>query len=121
MIRSRAGTHSKTDLARLLGFPRPTVPVTVTRGIPWFIQRRAHVSSVPQIRRLANGPMLPPVRHPLWGRCRRVLGRLGLLGVVLLGLVLAHRPLLVGFARLFRVDAPAPADAILVLLGGFDH
>jgi uncharacterized SAM-binding protein YcdF (DUF218 family) len=36
-------------------------------------------------------------------------------------LILAHRPLLVGFAGLFRVDDPAPSDAIVVLLGGPGH
>jgi uncharacterized SAM-binding protein YcdF (DUF218 family) len=35
--------------------------------------------------------------------------------------VAAHRPLLSGFARLFRVDDPAPSDVIVLLLGGTDH
>lgn len=65
--------------------------------------------------------MLPPTRNPLRRRLRRWFywG----LAVVLVGgvLVLAHRPLLVGFATSFRVDDPAPSDAIVLLLGGTDH
>jgi uncharacterized SAM-binding protein YcdF (DUF218 family) len=38
-----------------------------------------------------------------------------LVGLVGLGLVLIHRPLLVGYARLFRVDQPALSDALVVL------
>jgi hypothetical protein len=38
-------------------------------------------------------------------------------GVAVLGLILVHRPLLVCFARLFRVDQPAPSDALIVLNG----
>lgn len=37
--------------------------------------------------------------------------------IVAVVLSLAHRPLLVGFARLFRVDNPAPSDAIVLLTG----
>jgi hypothetical protein len=36
-------------------------------------------------------------------------------------LVLVHRPLLVGFARSFRVDDPAPSDAMLILVGSPDE
>jgi uncharacterized SAM-binding protein YcdF (DUF218 family) len=37
------------------------------------------------------------------------------------GLALFHRPLLTGYARLFRVDDPSPSDAIILLLGGSTH
>jgi uncharacterized SAM-binding protein YcdF (DUF218 family) len=38
--------------------------------------------------------------------------------MVLAGVAAAtHRPLLVGYARLFRVDDPAPSDALVVLAG----
>jgi uncharacterized SAM-binding protein YcdF (DUF218 family) len=47
--------------------------------------------------------------------------RLVLVGSVVGGLALAHRPILVGFANLFRVDDPVPSDAIVLLLGGSDH
>jgi hypothetical protein len=39
------------------------------------------------------------------------------IGVAVLGLILVHRPLLVGFARLFRIDQPASSDALIVLNG----
>jgi uncharacterized SAM-binding protein YcdF (DUF218 family) len=71
--------------------------------------------------RLAPGPLLPAPPNPARRRwARRALG-LALLGGVLGGLVLAHRPLLVGFAGLFRVDDPAPSDALVLLLGGPNH
>jgi uncharacterized SAM-binding protein YcdF (DUF218 family) len=47
--------------------------------------------------------------------------RLLALGGVLAGLAAFHAPLLTGYARLFRVDDPAPGDAIVVLLGGLGH
>ncbi len=52
-------------------------------------------------------------------RVRRVVV-LTLLLTVSLGavLALAHRPLLTGFASLFRVDDAAPSDALVVLSGG---
>ncbi len=65
--------------------------------------------------------MLPEVPNPHWRFVRRALGRLMMIAVVLGGLVLAHRPLLVGFARGFRVDEPVASDAIVLLLGGADH
>jgi uncharacterized SAM-binding protein YcdF (DUF218 family) len=60
---------------------------------------------------------------PRWRRRLRRAIRGGLLvGLVGLVLVLTHRPLLVGFAYLFRVDdPPAPSDALVVLLGGMNH
>ena len=62
---------------------------------------------------------LPPSR---WRRFRRrAAAWLLVLGAVGVGLYLARRPLLVGFAYLFRVDDPAPSDAIVVLLGGTPH
>ena len=71
--------------------------------------------------RLADGPMIPAPPHPAWRRLRRGAWCLGILAVLALALVLAHRFLLVGFARGFRVDDPAPSDALIVLLGGVDH
>lgn len=41
--------------------------------------------------------------------------------VLVTSAVMAHRPLLVGLAHLFRVDNPAPSDAIVILLGGTPH
>jgi len=39
-----------------------------------------------------------------------------------LALVVAlHAPILTSFARFFRVDDPAPSDALVVLIGGPDH
>lgn len=40
-----------------------------------------------------------------------------------MGMTLAafHRPLLIGYARLFEVNDPAPSDAIMLLLGGLGH
>jgi uncharacterized SAM-binding protein YcdF (DUF218 family) len=46
---------------------------------------------------------------------------MALVGLLTGGLLLAHRPLLVGFATLFRVDDPVRSDAIVLLLGGADH
>jgi uncharacterized SAM-binding protein YcdF (DUF218 family) len=70
---------------------------------------------------LANGPMLPPVANPAWSRLKRTTAWLAMAAAVLFPVVLAHRPLLTGIAHLFRVDDPAPSDAIVVLLGGPDH
>src|SRR5262249_28133887 len=52
------------------------------------------------------------------GSRRRWIG-LGCLVAVSIG-VLSHHPLLVGFARLFRVDDPAPSDALIVLTGSWN-
>src|SRR5579883_3195888 len=75
----------------------------------------------PNSHRLTDGPMLaePPDPHRM--RLRRFLMRAGVVAIVLAGLVAAHRPILVGFAYLFRVDDPAPSDAIVLLLGGMNH
>jgi uncharacterized SAM-binding protein YcdF (DUF218 family) len=64
---------------------------------------------------LAEGPLLPA--PPLPRRWRRAVCATTLLALALL--VFAHRPLFVGFARHFRVDDPAPSDAIVVLTGGW--
>jgi uncharacterized SAM-binding protein YcdF (DUF218 family) len=42
-------------------------------------------------------------------------------GLIAMILVVAHRPLLTGYASLFRVDDPAPSDVLVMLLGGSDH
>jgi uncharacterized SAM-binding protein YcdF (DUF218 family) len=70
---------------------------------------------------LADGPLMPEPVNPAWRRWRLRGVRIGLSALVALGLVLAHRPILVGFAHLFRVDNPAPSDALVVLLGGLPH
>jgi hypothetical protein len=65
--------------------------------------------------KLVDGPLLPPPRA---GGYRRPLLRgaaAALLIAAALVLVVKSRPLLVGFAHLFRVDDPAPSDAMLVL------
>jgi uncharacterized SAM-binding protein YcdF (DUF218 family) len=54
-------------------------------------------------------------------RLRRWCLRLGMLGVVALVLVVFHRPMLVHFACLFRVNDPVPSDALVLLLGGYDY
>jgi uncharacterized SAM-binding protein YcdF (DUF218 family) len=52
------------------------------------------------------------------GRGLRRIVRTGLiLGLVGVAAWLGHRPLLVGFARLFRIHDPVPSDALVVLLG----
>lgn len=71
--------------------------------------------------RLADGPMMPVPPHPGWRRLRRWASRWGFLILLGLTVVVAHRPLLVGFALRFRVDDPAPSDALVVLLGRVDH
>ncbi|MDB5351833.1 MAG: hypothetical protein JWN86_3080 [Planctomycetota bacterium] len=68
--------------------------------------------------RLAPGPILPPMENPSRRRWRRRLVRFGTVLGVLAVLVAFHRPLLAGFAGLFRVNDPAPSDAIVMLLGG---
>ncbi|SIO55257.1 DUF218 domain-containing protein [Singulisphaera sp. GP187] len=60
----------------------------------------------------------PVSRRSLW---RSVRGGGAVLGLIVVVLALAHRPLLVGFANQFRVDNPAPSDALILLLGGADH
>ena len=55
------------------------------------------------------------------GRARAAAKAVGVAAVLTFALVLAHRPILVGFAHLFRADDPAPSDAIVVLLGGETH
>lgn len=65
--------------------------------------------------------MLPPARNPLRTRVRRTARGLGLAALAAAVLMAGHRPVLTGFARQFRVDDPAPSDALVLLLGGFDH
>ncbi|MBX6315474.1 MAG: YdcF family protein [Isosphaeraceae bacterium] len=71
--------------------------------------------------RLANGPMLPTPCNPGRLRWRRRAIGMGALLLVVLGLWAVQRPLLVGFAQLFRVEDPAPSEAIVLLLGGPNH
>ena len=59
---------------------------------------------------------MPTPSHAPGRRRRRWIFR-GLLvfGIVALGLIFVHRPLLSGFARLLRVDDARPSDALVVL------
>ncbi|CAN5668209.1 hypothetical protein BH23PLA1_BH23PLA1_37720 [soil metagenome] len=56
-----------------------------------------------------------PPEAPKARRRRRFWIGLAALALVLLVLFLAHRPLLVGYAHLFRVHDPAPSDAIVAV------
>ena len=47
--------------------------------------------------------------------------RVAVATAVIVGLVTAHRPILSTFAGFFRVNDPAPSEAIVLLLGGADH
>jgi uncharacterized SAM-binding protein YcdF (DUF218 family) len=68
--------------------------------------------------RLTTGPLAPTPPSPLRLAARRW-GRLAAVAAAaILAVALCHRPLLEGYARLFRVDDPAPSDALVVLLGG---
>jgi hypothetical protein len=60
-----------------------------------------------------ENPQDLPSPRPSRRRIRRRLA--ATLSVLVLMLVLTHRPLLTGYARLFRVDDPAPSDALIVL------
>jgi uncharacterized SAM-binding protein YcdF (DUF218 family) len=66
-------------------------------------------------------PLVARPEDPRLRRARRRGGRLLVLGGLLGALVAFHGPLLSGYARLFRIDDPAPSDAIVVLLGGLGH
>jgi uncharacterized SAM-binding protein YcdF (DUF218 family) len=73
------------------------------------------LSNLPYV--LAPGPLLPAARNPRWRRLGRSAIKFGLLGLILAVLIAWHRPLLAGFAGLFRVDDPVRSDALVVLLG----
>ena len=77
-------------------------------------QRVSHLSPF----RLAPGPLVPAMEDPAWGRWRRRFRRIAAVLGVLIVMAMFHVPLLAGFAGLFRVNDPAPSDAIVVLLGG---
>ena len=51
---------------------------------------------------LADGPMRPASSHPGWRRLRRGAVRWGIMALLVMALVVAHRPLLIGFG------APVP-------------
>lgn len=59
--------------------------------------------------------MVPAPRTMLIGRSKRAWLRGSAIVVLTAGLLLGHRALLTGFARLFRVDDPAPSDRLLAL------
>jgi hypothetical protein len=63
----------------------------------------------------ADGWMIPAPAVPRPRRGRRIARTCLVLSLLALVLVPGHRPLLVGFAHLFRVDNPAPCDALVVL------
>ena len=72
---------------------------------------------------LANDPTAPTTaaRGTPRRRWLRAATRLVLIAVAL-ALALAWKPLLVGFAHLFRIDDPVPSDALVMLTGGeFDR
>lgn len=71
--------------------------------------------------RIAPIPLLPDWPDPSIARRRRRVFRLGTAAAVLTLLMVLHRPMLTGFAGLFRVDDPAPSDAIVILIGGLRH
>ncbi len=68
--------------------------------------------------RLTSGPLVPNPANPLGIGLRRF----GIIAAIVAGVGVAlglyYRPILEGYALLFRVDDPAPSDAIVVLLGG---
>ena len=70
---------------------------------------------------LVPGPLLPSIRDPEGRYRRRRSVRLLILVSIVAGLLIFHRPMLTGFATLFRVDNPVQSDAIVLLLGGQDH
>jgi uncharacterized SAM-binding protein YcdF (DUF218 family) len=70
---------------------------------------------------LAEGPMMPSPANPTWRRLRRRAVWLGLACALGVALVFTGKPLLVGFAHLFRVNDPAPSDALVILMGGPTH
>jgi uncharacterized SAM-binding protein YcdF (DUF218 family) len=71
--------------------------------------------------RLAPGPMMPKPLSPGSRRLRRLLIRATVVALLGVALLMLHRNLLVGYAFLFRVNDPAPSDAIVMLLGGLNH
>jgi hypothetical protein len=73
---------------------------------------------VPGAHRLTDGPLVPRPAHPRWKKLRRLSLALILIGAASAGAIRFHRPALEWYARLFRVNDPAPSDAIVVLLGG---
>ncbi len=72
----------------------------------------------PGANRLTTGPLVPRPPRPFWLGVRRWGARAVVMAAAVLAVVLFHRPLLQGYARLFRVDEPGPSDALVVLLGG---
>src|SRR4051812_10936580 len=68
--------------------------------------------------RLTTGPLIPAPTDPRPKRWRRrLIAGLAILIVLAVGAI-ERKPLFVGYAYLFRVDNPAPSDALVVLLGG---
>ncbi len=70
---------------------------------------------------VTQGPFYPAAGRPLLPFLKRWFLRLGLAAGLLGGLVVFHKPALVGFAQAFRVNDPEPSDAIVILLGGASH
>jgi len=68
--------------------------------------------------RLTVGPLVPRPVHPARRAVTVWAVRLAILGAIVGPAIAFHHPILVAYARLFRVDDPAPSDAIVVLLGG---
>jgi uncharacterized SAM-binding protein YcdF (DUF218 family) len=67
---------------------------------------------------IAPGPLLPRPISPGRRTLRRATIGLGFIALTLGLAWLFHRPILTEYARLFRIDNPAPCDVIVMLLGG---
>lgn len=70
---------------------------------------------------LAPGPVYPGPRDPYVRRLRRRLFFVVVPTLVLIVMFVAREQILIAYAESFRVDDPAPSDAIVLLIGGLDH
>ena len=68
-----------------------------------------------QTQGLVDGPMMPSPRQTAIEHARRRWLLRGMIVALAAILIVEHRPLLVGFANLFRRDTPAPSDSLVVL------
>ncbi len=82
-----------------------------------------HAPPPVELARAGEGvsPLIPRPGNPRWRQGRRLAGRLLVVAALGMALVVFHRPILTGYARLFEVNDPAPSDAIVLLLGGLAH
>lgn len=70
---------------------------------------------------LAPGPLYPGPRDPYVRSLRRRLFLVVVPTLILIVVFVAREQILIAFAKSFRVDDPAPSDAIVLLMGGLDH